>query len=123
MAKPAVVYFYSGCSTCRAAVAWLREHGIPFEERPIYERPPTLAELERMLSFHGGELRRLFNTSGLEYRALDLKTKLPGLSRAEALTLLAGNGRLVKRPFVLTDASGLLGFKPDAWAAAFGVRQ
>lgn len=120
MAEPIVVYMYTGCSTCRAAVGWLQAHAIPFEERPIYRRPPTVPELKRMLAFQNGELRRLFNTSGLEYRALDLKSKLPKMSQGEALALLAGNGKLVKRPFLLGDGLGLLGFKPDAWIAAFG---
>lgn len=113
-----IVYTYSGCSTCRAAAAWLREQGVAFEERPIYERPPTMAELKRMLGFLGGDRRRLFNTSGLEYRRLDLKAKLPAMPEADALELLAGNGRLVKRPFLLGTDVGLVGFKPDVWAAA-----
>lgn len=120
MAQPLVVYTYANCSTCRDAVRWLRERAILFEERPIYQTPPSLPELRRMLALQNGELRRLFNTSGLEYRALDLKTKLPALSEAQALELLAGNGKLVKRPFLLGKAVGLLGFKPDAWAAALG---
>lgn len=120
MAQPLVVYTYANCSTCRDAVRWLREHAILFEERPIYQTPPSIAELRRMLALQGGELRRLFNTSGLEYRALDLKTTLPGLTEVEALELLAGNGKLVKRPFLLGKTVGLLGFKPDAWAAALG---
>lgn len=118
MAQPLVVYTYAKCSTCRDAVKWLREHDITFEERPIYETPPSLAELRRMLALQGGELRRLFNTSGLEYQAQGLKTKLPQLSESEALALLAGNGRLVKRPFVLGANVGLVGFKPAVWAAA-----
>ncbi|PTX96604.1 arsenate reductase family protein [Opitutus sp. ER46] len=113
-----LLYSYSGCSTCRDAVAWLRAHAVSVEERPIYERPPSLAELKRMLAFQGGELRKLFNTSGLEYRALDLKTKLPTMSVEDALKLLSGNGRLVKRPFLLGANVGLVGFKPEVWAAA-----
>lgn len=118
MPESLVVYTYAHCSTCRDAVRWLREHAIAFEERPIYQTPPSVSELHRMLALQHGELRRLFNTSGLEYRALDLKTRLPGLSDAQALALLAGNGRLVKRPFLLGKNVGLLGFKPDAWTAA-----
>lgn len=118
MPSPLVVYTYARCSTCRSATAWLGEQGIAFEQRPIYDRPPSVAELRRMLAFQGGELRRLFNTSGLEYKALDLKTKLPQLSEREALTLLSQNGRLVKRPFLLGEKVGLVGFKPDLWSAA-----
>lgn len=118
MRRSLVLYSYAGCSTCRDAVKWLNQHGIPFEERSIYTQPPTVPELRRMLGHYAGEVRRLFNTSGLEYRALDLKSKLPTLSEAQALTLLAGNGKLVKRPFLLGDRFGFVGFKPDDWANA-----
>ena len=121
MAESLVVYTYAGCSTCRAAASWLREQGIRFEERPIYLTPPGTAELKRMLAFQRGEIRRLFNTSGLAYRALDLKAKLPGLTELEALMLLSGNGKLVKRPFLLGPRVGLVGFRPDVWAAALSA--
>ena len=71
-----------------------------------------------MLAIYGGNLRRLFNTSGLEYRVLGLAAKLPALTEADALALLAGNGRLVKRPFLLGAKVGLVGFDPVVWAAA-----
>ena len=114
--KSIVLYTYSKCSTCRDASRWLVAHGINLEERPIYERPPTSAELRRMLAFLDGHLRRLFNTSGIQYRAMGLAAKLPGLSEPEALALLAGDGRLVKRPFLLADSFGLVGFDEDAWS-------
>jgi arsenate reductase (glutaredoxin) len=113
-----VLYTYSGCSTCRDAVKWLRARDVRFEERPIRETPPTVPELKRMLALQGGELRRLFNSSGEDYRALDLKTKLPTWTEEQALKALAGNGRLVKRPFLLGKNVGLVGFKPETWAAA-----
>ena len=118
MPKRLVVYTYAKCSTCRDATRWLRDHGFTFEERPIYEQPPTLPELKRMLTLQNGELRKLFNTSGLEYKALDLKTTLPAMSKAEALTLLSSNGKLVKRPFVLGETVGLVGFQAERWAEA-----
>lgn len=121
MPETLIVYTYAGCSTCRSAANWLRDHHIKFEERPIYETPPSVTELQRMLSFQAGELRRLFNTSGLQYKALGLKTKLPRLSESEALDLLAHNGRLVKRPFLLGRKVGLLGFKPDVWSVALAL--
>jgi arsenate reductase (glutaredoxin) len=113
------VYTYAGCSTCRDAVQWLRAHGVKFVERPIYATPPGLPELRRMLVHQDGNRRRLFNTSGQVYRALGLGAKLPAMTADEALALLAGNGRLVRRPFVLGDGIGLVGFDEAAWTAAF----
>lgn len=109
------LYTLSQCSTCRDATKWLRAHGIEFVEKPIRETPPTLTELRAMLQHQHGELRRLFNSSGLEYRALGLKDKLPKLGEAEALALLASNGSLVKRPFLIGTKVGLVGFDEAAW--------
>lgn len=113
------LYTYQACSTCKAAVKWLRARGIAFDEIPIRETPPTLAELRSMLSAHGGELRPLFNTSGLDYRALGLKDKLPAMTKDEALKLLSETGNLVKRPFAIDTKRGihLTGFREDEWAA------
>lgn len=111
------VYTYAKCSTCRDAVRWLRDQRIPFVEKPIYEQPPSVAELRRMLARQGGNLRKLFNTSGIQYRERGLAAKLPTLSESEALALLASDGRLVKRPFVLSDEIGLVGFEATQWAA------
>ena len=115
-----LVYSYTGCSTCHDAVKWLRAQGIAFVEKPIRETPPTVAELRRMLAFQNGNLRRLLNSSGQEYRALGLSAKIPSMNETEVLSLLAGNGRLVKRPFVLGESFGLVGFDEAAWRAAFG---
>jgi len=108
------LYTYAKCSTCRAATAYLRRRGVPFAEKPIREQPPTLRELRAML-VQLGEVRKLFNTSGRDYRALGLGATLPTLSPAQALTLLAGNGNLIKRPFVPLPGGGLVGFKQDEW--------
>jgi arsenate reductase len=110
------VYLYQNCSTCRNAKKWLLERGIAFEEKAIRETPPSVEELARA----GAELGmpRLFNTSGGDYRALGLKDRLPGMSRDEAFALLASNGNLVKRPFVIGDGVALTGFKPEEWARA-----
>lgn len=113
-------YAYSGCSTCKNALKWLKQHAVAFEEIAIRETPPSLAELKSMLAAYDGDLRRLFNTSGMDYRALGLKDKLPGMSTDAALKLLAENGNLVKRPFAI-DAKRkvhLVGFKEDEWKAA-----
>jgi arsenate reductase len=114
------VYTYTKCSTCRDAVKWLKDHGISFTEKPIYTEPPTVAELRRMLALQDGNLRRLFNTSGIRYRALGLAARLPAMAEADGLKLLASDGRLVKRPFLLGDRTGLVGFDAAAWQAALG---
>lgn len=112
------VYTYKNCDTCRRAVKWLGSQGLKFEERPIRETPPTRGELRTMLAALQGERRRLFNTSGVDYRALKLGEKLSAMSEAEALGLLAGNGNLVKRPFLLGAGVALVGFDEAAWRAA-----
>ena len=109
------VYEYSGCSTCKKALKFLDERGVPYEKIAIVDQPPTVAELKCMLAFQGGDLRKLFNTSGQVYRELKLGEKLPSMSEDEALKLLASNGKLVKRPFALSTTQGLVGFKEDEW--------
>ena len=116
------VYTLSNCGTCRAATKWLRARGIPFEESAIRETPPTVAELRAALAAHGGELRRLFNTAGRDYREQKIAEKLPDLTPAAAMTLLSRNGNLVKRPFVVGEGVALTGFNEKAWAAAFAAR-
>lgn len=122
-----VVYTYANCDTCRRAVKWLRAQGIAFVEKPIRETPPTVAELRTMLARLGGvaALRKVFNASGVDYRAQKLGERLPTLTETEAFALLAGNGNLVKRPFALGEgaksgagAVGLVGFDEKSWAEA-----
>lgn len=117
------IYTYTQCSTCRKAVKWLQEQGIRFEEIPIREQPPSPEELRRMLSFQEGEIKRLFNTSGGDYRELQLGRRLPSLSVDEAIALLAAKGNLVKRPFLLSKHGGLVGFKPEEWERFFASPQ
>lgn len=113
------LYTYRNCDTCRKASKWLDAHGLRYEEIAIRETPPTPAELRTMLAALGGELRRLCNTSGRDYRELKLGEKLSGMSEADALRLLAGNGNLVKRPFLLGPKGvALVGFAEPAWRAA-----
>lgn len=114
------IYTLKTCDSCRKATKWLRENEIPFEEIAIREQPPSLAELERALADLDGEIRKLFNTSGRDYRTLDLKEKLPALSDQDALTLLASNGNLIKRPFVSSKNTTLVGFKEDLWENSLG---
>lgn len=108
-------YTYAGCGTCKKAVRFLRDRGVAFEEIPIREHPPTETELKGALQAFNGEIRRLFNTSGRDYKEMELSKKLPALSESAALALLAGNGNLVKRPFVVTDSGYLVGFKESEW--------
>ena len=113
------IYLYDRCDTCRKAAKFLKERGIVPVMMPVREQPPTVAELQRMLAITGS-LRRLFNTSGGDYKAMNLTARLPDLSEAEALELLSLHGNLVKRPFLLTgDGGGTVGFKPEEWEALF----
>ncbi|HSI13997.1 MAG TPA: arsenate reductase family protein [Chthoniobacter sp.] len=109
------VYAYANCDTCRKALKFLATKKTAHEVIPIREEPPTVAELRKMLGYVGGDLRKLFNTAGQDYRALDMKTRLPKLSEEEALALLASNGNLVKRPFALTKSAGVVGFREEEW--------
>ena len=115
----AKVYQYEKCSTCRKAIAWLREKGIEFSSFPIRERTPTKKELKKMVNEHGGEIRKLFNTSSKDYRDPELKELLPTLSEKQILDLLRERGNLIKRPFVIGDGIALQGFKAEVWEEAF----
>ncbi len=114
------VYAYKNCDSCRKALKWLKEHEIEVEVIPIREQPPTVEELRVAADQLG--LRKLFNTSGLDYRALDLKNKLPEMSEDDQLEMLAENGNLVKRPFVIDAYSGavLVGFRSEDWLEKLG---
>lgn len=112
------IYTYKNCGSCKKATKWLDAEGIAYEELPIRDTPPSVVELREMLTHQNGELRKLFNTAGGDYRELNLKEALPGMSESEAIKLLASRGNLVKRPFVLGDGFGLVGFKEDVWAKA-----
>lgn len=111
------IYTYKSCSTCRKAVAHLTRAGTSFDEVPIRETPPTVEELKRMLTALGGDMKALFNRSGQDYRALNLKDKLPTMSEAEALKLLSTNGNLVRRPFAFIGRNGIVGYDEEAWDA------
>ncbi len=109
------VYAYKGCSTCVKALAYLDSTGRPYELRAIREQPPTKSELRTMLKIYGGKVAKLFNTSGAAYRALNLGAKLKGMDVEAALDLLARDGNLVKRPFVLAGNTGVVGFRLEEW--------
>lgn len=109
---------YPKCSTCQKAKKWLQEKGVEFEERHIAEENPTLEELTAWHKKSGLPLKRFFNTSGLKYKELNLKEKLPQMSEEEQLALLATDGMLVKRPILIMDETVLTGFKEAEWEKA-----
>lgn len=106
---------YPKCSTCQKARKWLDEHQIKYTERHITEENPTFEELKAWYKQSGLPLKKFFNTSGLVYKELQLKEKLPLMSEEEQLKLLATNGMLVKRPLVISDQKVLIGFKEAEW--------
>ena len=106
---------YPKCSTCRKAKNWLDEHKIKYESRHIIEDNPTAEEIEKWHEKSGLPLKRFFNTSGMKYRELKLKDKLPDMSEKEQFDLLATDGMLVKRPIVVADDFVLVGFKVKEW--------
>jgi len=108
---------YPPCSTCKKAKKWLEEHGITYTDRHIKEENPSYEELKQWLETSGLPVKKFFNTSGMQYRALELKDKLPGMSVEEQLQLLSTDGMLVKRPIIVTDDGRVLtGFKEADWA-------
>lgn len=106
---------YPKCSTCKKAKEWLDEQGISYEDRHIIEDNPTVEELKDWHERSGLPLKRFFNTSGMKYRELGLKDKLPEMSEEEQYELLATDGMLVKRPLVVGDDFVLIGFKEALW--------
>ncbi len=113
------VYCYSRCTTCRKALAWLRERKIGFEVTDLKENPPDEEALRTCHAQSGLPLRRFFNTSGQAYRALNLAEKLPEMSEDEQFRLLASDGMLVKRPLLLAGDRVLVGFREKEWAEVF----
>ena len=106
---------YPKCTTCQRARAWLDGHGVAYELRDIKLDKPTLDELTAWYKASGLPLKKLFNTSGLLYKSLDLKSKLPTMTEGEMLALLASDGMLVKRPILVGDGLVLVGFKEAEW--------
>ena len=106
---------YPKCTTCKRAKKWLDEHQISYEERDITENNPSLEELKEWYQRSGRPLKRFFNTSGMLYKEMKLKDKLPEMSEDEQLALLASDGMLVKRPIVVTEDQVLVGFKEAQW--------
>ena len=109
---------YPKCSTCQKAKAFLDANNIPYELRDIKLDNPSEEELRRWHALSGLPLKKFFNTSGLQYKALNLKDRLPGMSEEEQLELLASDGMLVRRPILAQDGLVLVGFNEKTWAAA-----
>lgn len=107
---------YPKCSTCKKAKKWLDDHGIKYTDRHIAEDNPSYEELKEWYQRSGLPLKKFFNTSGMLYKEMKLKDKLPGMSEEEQLKLLASDGMLVKRPLLVTEEAVLTGFKEADWA-------
>ena len=108
---------YPKCTTCQKAKKWLDAHNIAYEDRHIVENNPSYEELKEWYEKSGLPLKKFFNTSGILYKEMQLKDKLPGMSEEEQLKLLASNGMLVKRPLVVDGATVLTGFREAEWEA------
>ncbi len=116
------IYEYIKCSTCRDALKFLDSKAVSYERIAIVDQPPSIAELKRMLSYlvaENGSIKNLFNISGQQYRELKIAEKFKaGMNETEALKILATNGKLIKRPFLLSEKIGFVGFKKDDWSKA-----
>lgn len=110
---------YPKCTTCQKAKKWLQSHGIEFEDRHIVEQPPTVEELKLWIPRSGLPIKSFFNISGLKYKEMGLKDKLPQLSQEEQLAILASDGMLVKRPLLVLDDRVIPGFKEKVWEEVF----
>lgn len=106
---------YPKCSTCQKAKKWLDENGVEYTDRHIVENNPTYEELKEWYERSGLPLKKFFNTSGMLYKSMQLKDKLPTMSDDEQLKLLATDGMLVKRPLIVSDDFVLTGFKEKEW--------
>ena len=111
---------YERCTTCKRAKAWLIDRGVEFTERPIKEENPSLEELRQWYQRSGLPLKKFFNTSGLLYKSMELKDKLPTMTEEEQLQLLATDGMLVKRPMLIMEDKVLVGFRENEWAEVLG---
>ena len=112
---------YPKCSTCKKAKKWLEEHQVNYDDRHIVEDNPTVEELKDWIGRSGLPLRRFFNTSGMKYRELQLKDRLPKMSEEEQLELLATDGLLVKSPLLVLEDRVIPGFKEKEWLEGLGL--
>lgn len=121
MKRRVLVLSYAGCQTCTNALRWLKEHDVDAEVRAIVEQPPTALELERWIPASKLSVRKWLNTSGQSYRALG-KSAVDAATDAEIVRMLTADGKLVKRPVLVSSDHVLVGFKPDAYAALLTPR-
>ncbi len=106
---------YPKCSTSQKAKKWLETNNVEFDDRHIVTNPPTVSELNKWIKLSGKEIKNWFNTSGLKYKELQLKDKLPNMTDEKKIELLASDGMLVKRPILVTENIVLIGFKEAEW--------
>lgn len=118
--KNITLYEYSKCGTCRQALKWLKANDYEVEQIAIFENPPSVEELKKLVEQSGLELKKFFNTSGEVYKELQLKDKLPTMTEDEKYALLASNGRLIKRPIATDGSQVTVGFKPELYEQAWG---
>ena len=111
---------YPPCSTCKKAKSWLDAHGVQYTSRHIKDQNPSKEELKAWYQKSGLPLKRFFNTSGLLYKSMALKDKLPSMTEEEQLELLSTDGMLVKRPIMVSEDFVLVGFKESEWSEALG---
>ena len=116
------VYCYDKCGTCKKAFAYLERNHIAFDKIPIRETPPTKTAIKKMLSHYDGAIKKLFNTSSKDYKEGNYKERIDTLTRDQVAQILSTHGNLVKRPFVLGEDFGLVGFKEAQWDAVFRPR-
>ena len=112
-------YGYKKCDTCRKAEKALAKLGREYEFVDITESPPSQSGLKRIIQQSGAELKKFFNTSGVQYKELNIKDKVPGMTEAQILAMLAGNGRLLKRPLVTDGEKSTVGFDEAVFAKAW----
>ena len=108
---------YPKCSTCQKAKKWLEQNNIEFDDRHIVENNPTKDELRKWIKQSGNDIKKFYNTSGIKYKELNLKEKLPNMTDEEKIEILSTDGMLVKRPLVITDKIILVGFKEKEWVS------
>ncbi|MBS4170348.1 MULTISPECIES: Spx/MgsR family RNA polymerase-binding regulatory protein [unclassified Neochlamydia] len=114
-----LIYLHVKCSTCQKALRFLDKADLSYTAVDIVQSPPSLEELNKMLAYYKGDIKKLFNSSGRLYKELQLSQKLPYMPQNEALSLLHAQGMLVKRPFLLGDGIGLVGFQEEHWKHVF----